>query len=176
MPIERKIMDKSVKAHGADMPCPTCGAGTIQPKIIKNYKTQMFGAPFVIPEAYVGICDNPDCDERPVTGQEIERWRVLFDRYVEEQHLVLSPGEITQLRERLGLTKKDLAHLTGFSLRSIISWEKPDRKTPPSPAANRLFKALLASLENGPVDLIDLLLDEAKKVGHTIELQREVIR
>ena len=171
-PTKGTPMDPSTKPYGAGMPCPTCGQGTIQPKVIKNHKTRIFGAPFVVPEAYVGICDNPECDERITAGEEIERWRTLFNQHLEEQHLVLMPEELTALRRHLGLTKKDFAHLTGFSLRSVVNWEKPDRKVPPSPAANRLFKVLSTSLEEGPIDVIDLLLEEAKKAGHTIELQR----
>jgi transcriptional regulator with XRE-family HTH domain len=84
----------------------------------------------------------------------------------------LTPAEITQLRERLGLSKKDFAHLLGVSLRSIHHWENPERKTPPSRGSDLMMKIVQQSLDRGPVDAIELLLEEAKKWGVTIQLDQ----
>ena len=160
--------------HSVGTPCPTCGEGTIQIKKIKNYKAKIRGYPFVVPEATMGMCDNPACDERPVSARERRRWEELFEQALEARYATLTPAEITRLRERLNLSKKDFAHLLGVSVRSIHLWEKTDRQVPPSRVSDLMMKLVQRSLTGEPVEVIDLLLEEAQKWGLTIQVQREV--
>lgn len=162
------------KPHSAGTRCPTCGQGAIQLKKIRNYKTKIRGYPFVVPEATIGLCDNPACEERPVSAQERHRWEDLFDQALEAHHATLVPAEVTQLREQLGLTKNDFAHLLGVSVRSIHLWEKIDRKVPPARVSDLMMKLVQQSLTGEPVDVIDFLLEEAQKWGVTIQVEREV--
>ena len=159
-------------SHTYKGPCPECGQGTIEPTRFQNYKTTIRGYPFTVPEAWIGVCDT--CGVRTFNAQETDRWTVLFDQTIEDRGAYLSPEEITQLRESLGLSKKDFAHLIGATGRSLYTWEAPDRGTPPSRSADLMMKVVRASLHNGKVDAIDLLPDEAKKWGLDLEVRREI--
>lgn len=158
------------KPHSHNTPCPVCGKGTIKVKIIRNYKTRIRGYPFTVPQACIGICDQ--CGEHIFTAKETQCWEELFDQSLEERHALLKPAEITQLRERLGLSKKDFAYLLGVSLRSIHHWENPERKTPPSRGADLMMRLVQRELDNGSVDVIELLLEEAKKWGVAIQVHQ----
>ena len=153
-------------------PCPECGEGTIKPTRFQNYKATIRGYPFVVPEAWIGVCDS--CGTRTFNAKETHRWATLFEQTLESHHAYLAPEDITQLRESLGLSKKDFAHLIGATGRSLYTWEAPDRKTPPSRSADLILKIVRATLQQGRVDAIDLLLDEVKKWGLELEVRREV--
>lgn len=150
--------------------CPECGQGTIKPTRFQNYKTTIRGYPFVVDEAWIGVCDA--CGTKSCNAQETDRWTALFDQALEERSAHLSPTEITQLREALGLSKKDFAHLIGATGRSLYTWETPDRHTPPSRSADLIMKIVRASLQQGKVDAIDLLLNEVEKWGRALEVRR----
>ncbi len=158
------------KPHSHNTPCPLCGKGTVKAKVIRNYKTRIRGYPFVVPQACIGVCDQ--CGERIFTAKETQRWEELFDKYLEERHALLAPAEITRLRERLGLSKRDFAYLLGVSLRSIHHWEDPERKAPPSRGSDLMMKLVGQSVESGAVEVIEFLLEEAKKWGVTIQVQQ----
>lgn len=160
------------KPHSHNSSCPTCGKGTIKATIIQNYKTRIRGYPFTVPQACIGTCDQ--CGERVFTAKETRRWEVLFDQALEARHALLSPEEVTHLRQRLGLSKKGFAHLLGVSLRSIHHWEDPERQTAPSRGADLMMRLVQKGLDAGSVDVIDFLLDEAKKWGIELQVQREV--
>lgn len=154
-------------------PCPECGEGTVKATRFQNYKTTIRGYPFVVPEAWIGVCDT--CDTRTFNAQETDRWTTLFDQALEKHNAYLAPSEITQLRTSLGLSKKDFAHLIGATGRSLYTWEMPDRKTPPSRSTDLIMKIVQASLQHGQVEAIDLLLKEAKKWGLDLAVRREMV-
>jgi hypothetical protein len=72
------------------------------------------------------------------------------------------------------LSKKGFAHLLGVSLRSIHHWEDPERQTAPSRGADLMMRLVQQGLDAGSVDVIDFLLEEAKKWGVELQAQREV--
>lgn len=154
-------------------PCPECGQGTVQATQIQNYKTKIKGYPFIVDEALVGVCDN--CKARHFTPQETRRWEELFYRSLEEQRAFLTPHEITSLRNDLVLSMEDFARLIGCTRQSIYNWEKPNRTSPPSRMADLLMKLVKQSLVSEKVDVITFLLDEAKKWGVTIQVQRNIM-
>lgn len=155
-------------------PCPECGKGTIQPMRFQNYKTTIRGYPFVVPEAWLGVCDA--CGTRLFNAKETERWTALFEQALSERGAYLSAQEISQLRKSLGLSKKDFAHLIGATGRSLYTWESAHRATPPSRSADLLMKLVRASLHRGKIDVIDLLLVEGKKWGLEVEVQRTTVK
>ena len=61
-----------------------------------------------------------------------------------------------------------------MSVRSIHLWEKTDRQVPPSRVSDLMMRLVQRSLTGEPVEVIDLLLEEAQKWGLTIQVQREV--
>lgn len=158
------------KPHLYQGACPECGQGMVQPTRFQNHKTTIRGYPFVVPEAWIGVCDT--CGARLFNAQETERWAALFEQGLLERRAYLSPQEIIQLRKSLGLSKKDFAHLIGATGRSLYTWESIHRETPPSRSADLLMKLVQASLHQGKVDVIDVLLAEGKKWGLEVAVRR----
>ena len=150
--------------------CPECGLGTVHTTQILNYKTKIKGYPFVIDKALVGICDQ--CQAEFFAPEETKQWEDLFYRSLEARRVFLLPGEITELRKTLGLSMEDFARLIGCTRQSIYNWERTDRTSPPSRMADLLMKLVQQSLDDGPVDVLAFLLEEAKKWGVIIEFRR----
>ncbi|MDP6041391.1 MAG: type II toxin-antitoxin system MqsA family antitoxin [Candidatus Latescibacteria bacterium] len=149
-----------------EYPCPECGKGTILPTRIQNYKTRIKGYPFVVDEAVIGICDQ--CGTKTFNAKEMRRWEKKYQDSVADQFL--SPDDIVDLREKLGLSMEDFARLTGTTRQSIHNWEKA--RLQPSRMADLMMRLVKESYVSGKVDVISFLLDEAEKMGVTIELQR----
>lgn len=150
--------------------CPECGRGTVRTTRVQNYQTRIRGYPFVVNEALIGVCDR--CQAESFAPEETKRWGEDFGRALEARHAFLSPEEITELRTALGLSMEDFARLIGCTRQSIFSWEKPDRSTPPSRMADLLMRLVKQSWHAGPVDVLAMLLDEARRWGVVIELRR----
>ena len=153
--------------HGS---CPYCGKGTVQPTVFQNFQTKVLGFPFTVPQATVGVCDH--CGERMFNGKELARWEELFMESVRQQEALLSAAEIRDLRESLDLTQVNFARLIGVSRRSIVEWEKDSRQKDQGRNADLVMKLLRASLGNGPVDVLDLLLEELEKWGLRLQVRR----
>lgn len=141
--------------------CPECGIGTVSTTRVLNHKTKVNGYPFVVDEAFIGVCDH--CQDEQFAPEETKRWEELFYRSLEAHRAFLSPEEITELRTALGLSMEDFARLIGCTRQSISAWERPDRASPPSRAADLLMKLVRESFHAGPVDVLSFLLDEARK-------------
>jgi putative zinc finger/helix-turn-helix YgiT family protein len=150
--------------------CPECGLGTVNTTRVLNYKTRIKGYPFVIDEAFIGICNQ--CGAESFAPEETKRWEDIFYQSLEARQAFLSPGEIAELRTSLGLSMEDFARLIGCTRQSISAWEKRDRPSPPLRMADLLMKLVRRSLQVGPVDVISFLLEEAKKWGVVIEIRK----
>jgi putative zinc finger/helix-turn-helix YgiT family protein len=153
-----------------DYTCPECERGTMQTTRVQNHKTRIKGYPFVVDEAVIGVCDR--CGARAFAPEETRRWEVLFSRSLEAQQAFCTPKDIADLRNTLGLTMEDFARLIGSTRQSVAVWERDDRSSPPLRTADLLMKLLCHSLRTGPVDVPTFLLDEVRKWGVVIELQR----
>ena len=152
--------------------CPGCGRGTVQTRRILNYKTKIKGYPFVVQEALIGECDQ--CGAHSFAPQETKRWEELFTNSLEAQQAFLSPEEIRELRESLGLSMEDFARLIGTTRQSISTWEKEGRRSPPLRTADLLMKIVRQSLSTEPVDILPFLLEEARKWGIVIQVHRPI--
>lgn len=152
--------------------CPECGIGTVRTTRALNYKTKVKGYPLVVGEAFIGVCDH--CQAEQFAPEETKRWEEIFNRSLEAHRAFLSPEEITELRTALGLSMEDFARLIGCTRQSISAWERRDRASSPSRTADLLMKLVRESLHGRPVDLLSLLLDEARKWGLTIELRQRL--
>jgi len=150
--------------------CPECEIGTVETTRVLNYQTKVKGYPFVVDEAFIGICNN--CSAESFAPEELKRWENLFSRRLEFQHAFLSPEEITELRTELKLSMEDFARLIGCTRQSISAWEKPKRSSAPSRMADLLMKLLRHSLREGSVNILGFLLEEAKKWGVVIEVRQ----
>jgi len=153
--------------------CPDCGLGIVKTTKIQNYKTKIKGYPFVVDEAFIGVCDH--CNAEHFASGETKRWEQLFYNSLEQRQALLSPMEIGELRKRIGLSMEDFARLVGCTRQSISAWEKQDRTSPPSRTADLLMKLLRRSFQIGPVEVVTILLEEAKKWGIVIEVRKSTI-
>lgn len=152
-----------------EIPCPECKDGMVRTTRVLNYKTKIKGYPFIVDEAFIGICDQ--CGAKVFAAQETDRWEQLFYRSMEERHLFLAPEEITALRKSLHLSMEDFARLIGCTRQSLAAWERADRTVPPSRMADLLMKLVQRSFDEGRIDVLAVLLEEAKAWGLHIEVQ-----
>jgi DNA-binding transcriptional regulator YiaG len=139
--------------------CANCNRGTVKAQTVQNFETKFDGIPFVVPNATVGVCDY--CGTRNLSAQEWRRWREQFRRSQEAHGRLLSAGEITELREGLGLGIGDFAKLIGSSRQPIYSWECPSREVPQSRMADLMLRLVRESHIRGAVNVIEYLALDA---------------
>jgi DNA-binding transcriptional regulator YiaG len=123
-----------------------------------------------VEEALVGVCDY--CRAESFAPEETQRWEVAFYRTLDARQAFRSPAEITKLRTEMGLSMEEFARLMGCTRQSVFAWEQPDRATPPSRMADLLLRLLRQSWTEGTVDVLHILLEEARKWGVTIEVRQ----
>jgi putative zinc finger/helix-turn-helix YgiT family protein len=153
--------------------CEECGKGTVKEKVFENYRTKIKGYPFVVDKAVIGVCDQ--CGAKHFDSNETKRWEDLYNKDLELKHISLLPDEIEAVRKSLGLSMEDFAYLIGCTRQSIYNWEKRNREKPQSRMADLVIKLVRYSFEVGKVDVINFLLEEAKKIGIMIEATRKTI-
>ncbi len=152
-----------------EYPCPECGKGVVHTTRIRNYKTKIKGYPFVVDEALIGVCDH--CQSKHFAPEESERWEELFFQSLESRKAFLTPQEITEMRTALELSMEDFTRLIGATRQSLSTWEKTERASPPSRTADLLMKLVRQALHGGTVDVLSVLLEEAKKWGIVIQIR-----
>ena len=118
-------------------------------------------------------CDT--CNARAFDPRETKRWQDLFYQRLEDKEIFYSREEIKTLRESLGLSVTDFAHLIGCTRQSIYNWERQDRINQQTRTADLMMKLMAKSLVSEPIDIISFLLKEAEKMGVKIELQRSLV-
>jgi len=150
--------------------CDECVDGTVLPTRVLNYKTAFQGYPYIVPVAWIGICDK--CRARQSTAQEHQRWKAHYEQHLAAAKALLDPAAIETLRGRLGLGKKEFAQLIGTTRQSVHAWGNAERTTPQGRGADLLLKLVFAALEadDGRVDVLGHLLAEAKKWGVELEI------
>ena len=72
---------------------------------------------------------------------------------------ILSPQNITNMRDEMGLSREELAKMLGVSSKSVARWENQNNNEPPSGTAaivlsNLVSNTLNIPLESGKSDLI----------------------
>ncbi|MDA0747627.1 MAG: helix-turn-helix domain-containing protein [bacterium] len=160
--------DETTFGHG----CPECGIGTVQPTKIQNFKTRIRGDRFTVSEALIGVCDQ--CDAHHFSSIETRRWRQMYEDRIKELGSFLSPEEIRVLREKLGLSRDELARLIGCTRQSIRTWEDPGREKVPSRMADLLMKLVGESYKETEVDVISFLLQQASAISEPIQVRRSL--
>lgn len=100
-------------------------------------------------------------------------WQSQNNKDLELKHISLLPDEIEAVRKSLGLSMEDFAYLIGCTRQSIYNWEKRNREKLQSRMADLVIKLVRHSFEIGKVDVINFLIEEAKKLGITIEATRK---
>ena len=143
--------------------CEECSDGTVQPTTVRDFPAKFENVPFLVPEGVIGVCDK--CGAQYFNGREYKRWRRLFNEWQEQQHRVMSPTEIEQLRKDLGMSKSGFAALIGATRQSVYHWEKDDREAPQSRMVDNFLKLLRKSCDDGQVDVVRFLRNAAEASG-----------
>jgi putative zinc finger/helix-turn-helix YgiT family protein len=111
----------SASPSDAPRPCPVCGRGVLESRIVDETFEFQSDDGLVRVEARgvpVEVC--LDCGET-LSGPEAARVRhAAICRALG----LLTPEEIRGVRDRLGLTQADFARLTGFGEATISRWER----------------------------------------------------
>ena len=144
--------------------CQECGRGTVKETVHAEYGTKIRGQPFVATDAHVGVCDA--CGAEHFAAEETARWHRMFEE--EQAQRQLSAEDIRRLRDELQLSMEQFAALIGCTRQSLHNWERVDRKRPQSRMADLLLKLVQESHSVGQVDAIELLRNQAIRVGITI--------
>lgn len=151
-----------------DYICQECGKGTVRSKTFHNYHTKIRGYPFVVNKAIIGVCDK--CGAKHFDANETERWEEIYHKELESENLFLQPENIKAIRKSLSLSMEDFAYLIGCTRQSLYNWEKKNRAKPQSRMADLMMRLIKHSSENGEVDVIRFLVEEAGKMGIAIEI------
>lgn len=151
--------------------CEECGRGTVREKIFHDYQTKIKGYPFVVSEAKIGICDK--CQAKHFNSKETKRWEELYNQLLLSKNLYLSPSDILDVRESLGLSVEGIAYLIGCTRQSIYNWEKMDRDKPQSRMADLLIKLVRDSARLGEINVIDFLVEQAKQLGIDVKVAEQ---
>lgn len=155
--------------------CEECGKGTVRATVFHDYKTRIRGYPFIVSEAVIGVCDNDNCRAKHFNSKETKRWEELYNKDLESKHVFLSAAEIFELRKSLVLSMEDFAYLIGSTRQSIYNLEKMERQRTQSRIADLLIKLVRYSSESGKIDVINFLVEETRKLGIAIDIQKKNI-
>jgi putative zinc finger/helix-turn-helix YgiT family protein len=139
--------------------CASCGKGEIQFQNIKDFKTNVRGVPFTLPEARVGVCSS--CGARFYSPTEIRRWQQLVDAQQVSTGRLLGPEEIEDIRQALGLSINSFAALLGSTRQSVYNWERKDRKGPQLRLVDLLLRLIRESTTNGTVNVLQFLSEQS---------------
>ncbi len=142
--------------------CQECGQGTVVEKLVPEYKTKVKGYPWTVQNARIGICDR--CGAEHFDPNETLRWRTEF----EERQPYLTPAEIRELRQRLGLSMEQFAILIGCTRQSLYNWEREHRLTPQSRMADLFMRLVRESHSRGQIDVLSFLKAEAANAGFNL--------
>ena len=142
--------------------CQECGQGTVVAKLVPEYRTKIKGYPWTVQNARIGICDR--CGAEHFDPNETLRWRIEF----EEKQSYLTPAEIRELRQRLGLSREQFAILIGCTRQSLYHWEREDRLSPQSRMADLFMRLVRESHSRGPIDVLSFLTAQAASAGFSL--------
>ena len=145
--------------------CPVCGKGEVAEEVIPRYDTRLGGVPVLVDNARIGRCSA--CGETYISAKEIERWRAIQRLQLQEAKHVPSAGEVTRIRESLGLTVSDFATLVGVSRQSVHAWERQGGGMAFGPASN-LISLLRAEVEGKLSGVCLALVEAAKSRGQEV--------
>lgn len=152
------------------MKCPECKEGTIHKVIIEAYRAKLKGISFPVKNAEIGKCDS--CDAELYSAKEIRRWERLLDEYLISEDLVPNSKQISDIREKLGLSVIDFAKLLGVTRQTVYGWEN-DKVKPLTIGPTSLLLSLLNEEQNGNIrGIVDFVIKVAQERG--IEIQTEI--
>jgi putative zinc finger/helix-turn-helix YgiT family protein len=103
----------------ADDACPRCGTVMVERR--SALKLPVNGEDVSVPSAVHLLC--PRCDEVVLRVSDSKRLQEDAIGVYRKKHGLLSADEIRGIRERFGLTQRELAHLLHLGANTISRWE-----------------------------------------------------
>jgi putative zinc finger/helix-turn-helix YgiT family protein len=103
----------------ADDACPRCGTMMIERR--SALRLPINGEDVAVPSAVHLRC--PKCDEVVLRFSDSKRLQEDAIATYRKKHGLLSADEIRGIRERFGLTQRELAHLLRLGANTISRWE-----------------------------------------------------
>jgi hypothetical protein len=79
--------------------CCECGKGIVKKTTIKDFKTKFYSAPFIVPEALIGICDK--CGAEHFDAVEYGKWAQEFEATDTGSLLASASNRISELERAL---------------------------------------------------------------------------
>jgi DNA-binding transcriptional regulator YiaG len=152
--------------------CDKCGKGVVRSNRVSNYQTKIDGTPFTVDSAVIGVCSN--CGARYFNARELKSWREAFFAEQQQKGTLLSAAEISDVRHQMEMNVADFSRLIGCSRQALYFWESLERATPQSRMADLLLRLVRADFTEGPVHVIDLLLETARGQGIEIPVPRQI--
>ena len=147
--------------------CAKCGKGEIEISKVDNFGTMIRGNHFTVPEATIGICKS--CGAKVFDPIEIRRWQKLYETDLVLKGHFLTAADIRNIRQALGLQISQFALLLGTTRQSVYNWERDNRNSPQMKLVDLLLRLIRKSMEEGTVDVVQYLREQAGLDGHVHE-------
>lgn len=125
--------------------CEECQAGIVRDVEKKNYKVTVDNVEFYVPTAIIGVCDQ--CGAVNYSGEELHRWQELYKAWQVKSDKYISPGQIRQIRDKLGLNQGQFSDFLGISRQALSAWESKKRAQVQPPNIDIILRILLSELE-----------------------------
>jgi putative zinc finger/helix-turn-helix YgiT family protein len=147
--------------------CAKCGKGEIEIRKVDNFETMIRGNHFTVPEAKIGVCKS--CGAKVFDPIEIRRWQKLYETDLVHKGHFLAASDIRNIRQALGLQISQFALLLGTTRQSVYNWERDNRNSPQMKLVDLLLRLIRKSMEEGVVDVVQYLREQAGLDGHVHE-------
>jgi len=99
--------------------CPICGSGTL--KIEKKPETFEYKGQTLTLELTVYSCNA--CGEKFFDNEEMKKYQKIIKDFQRRVDGLLTSEEIKQIREKYGLSQRELARILGIAEKSIAKYE-----------------------------------------------------
>lgn len=102
------------------MTCLICGAGKAR-KVRTEYRTKYDGGSVSVPDVEMYRCS--ECHEEFLTPEQSRSVSAAVKNTVRQSSGLLAPKKIVEIRERLGLTQRELERLLDQGPKVVTRWE-----------------------------------------------------
>jgi len=99
--------------------CPVCGSGTI--RVEKRPETFEYKGQSLTLELTVYLCDV--CEESFFDNKEMKKYQRAIKDFQRRVDGLLTSTEIKQIREKYGISQRELASILGIAEKSIAKYE-----------------------------------------------------
>lgn len=148
--------------------CPECGNAQLDAITVPNKQVRFEGVTLQVPNAEVLRC--PACGDESYSAAELRRWQHLKQERLAQRPQIPSATDVSNLRERLGLSVSDFASLLDVTRQTVYTWEN-DCKTPSKLGPASLIIKLLATSDECDSDVFRQLVRFAHERGQLAKVE-----